>query len=268
MKALRYILIGLVAAAVAGILAYQALVAKNLTTNDIFRAALILAGLVLSLVKSRKRRPVGNKKTLYQKAYGEFIRNAFSSDPKLEKKFFSAVDDYNQDRPAKGVEKLRKLRGECHNSADIYAVTVFTGLCLDDMGLYEEAASAYENALRIHPSSTLASNLGLCRQRLGNFPGAVEAYEHAIDLDPDNAFVYNNMASLYFREGDYETALDYAEHAIDINPTMPQALSTAAICFALLGDEELYKEHYRRAVAAGYDGKTIKQAIRNLDPTL
>ena len=49
---------------------------------------------------------------------------------------------------------------------------------------------------------------------------------------------------------------------------MPQALGTSAICFALLGDEENYKTHYRRAVTAGYDGKTIKDAVKNLDPAL
>lgn len=268
MKALRYILIGLSAAAVLGILAFQAFIQKNLTSHDLFRAVLILAGLVLSVMKTGRRRPVINKKVLYQKAYGEFIGTAFSSDPKLEKKFYNAVDDYNQNRPAKGVDKLTKLRRECHNSTDIYAVTVFTGLCLDDMGLYEEAANAYENALRIRQSSTLLSNLGLCFQRSGDFKKAEDAYSIAIALDSDNAFAYNNLSALYFREGDYETALDYAEQAIDCDPNMPQALSTAAICHALLGDQELYQEHYRRAVAAGYDGKKIKQAIKNLDPAL
>lgn len=267
MKAMRLILC-LLAAAVIALLVYQGLITKELTSSDLTRALLILAGLVLSLIRSFGNRPSRGGKTLYKRAYGEFIRNAFADEPKLEKQFYSAVADYNQNRADRAVDKLMKLRGECRNSDDIYAVTVFTALCLDDLQLYEEAANAYQNALRLHRSSTLASNLGLCYQHLGSYAQAQDAYELAIDIDPDNAFAYNNYSSLYFREADYESALEYAQHALDINPKIPQALGTSAICFALMGQEEEYREYYRRAVAAGYDGQKIKQAIANLDPEL
>jgi hypothetical protein len=46
---------------------------------------------------------------------------------------------------------------------------------------------------------------------------------------------------------------------------MPQALSIAAICAKLIGDDEEYQTYYRRAVAAGYDGNKIKQVIKQLD---
>ena len=268
MKALRYIIYGLLSAAVIGLTAYQAFVSKDLDSSDLTKAGLILAGIVFSMVRPQKARRAGGSKALYQKTYAEFIRSAFSGEPKLEKKFYSAVADYAQERPAKGVEKLMKLRRECQKTDDIYAVTVFTALCLDDMGLYREAANEYRNALALRPTSTLASNLGLCCQRLGEAEAAVTAYDQAIRLDPQNAFAYNNAAALYFREGDYETALEYAEQALDINPNMKQALGTAAICYALLGYETEYKDHYRRAVAAGYDGQKIKDIIKNLDPEL
>lgn len=268
MKALRYILYGLLAAAVIGLICYQAFITKNLESGNLVKAGLILAGILLSLLRPRKARYAGSRKTLYQKAYGEFIQGAFADDPKLEKKFYSAVDDYNKHRFESGVKKLMALRKECQRTADIYAVTVFTGLCLDDLHLYEEAADAYENALRIRPNSTLASNLGLCLQRLGNLEQAMAAYEKAIDLNPENAFVYNNMSVLYFRNSDYEAALDYAKQALERNPNMKQALGTAAMCYALLGQEEQYKEYYRRAVAAGQDGQKLKARIKELDPAL
>lgn len=268
MKALRYILYGLLAAAVVGFVCYQAFVTKNLESGNLVKAGLILAGILLSLLRPRKARYAGSRKTLYQKAYGEFIQGAFADDPKLEKKFYSAVDDYNKHRFESAVKKLMALRKECQRTADIYAVTVFTGLCLDDLHLYEEAADAYENALRIRPNATLASNLGLCYQRLGNPEQAEAAYARSIELDPNNPFVYNNMSSMYFHNADYETALDYAERAFACNPNMKQALGTAAMCYALLGQEEQYKEYYRRAVAAGQDGQKLKARIKELDPAL
>lgn len=267
MKAMRLILC-LLCAAVVGLLLYQGLITKELTSSDLTRALLILAGLLLSFVRSFSNQRSRGSKTLFQKAYKEFIRNAFAEEPRLEKLFYSAVADYNQGKPDQAVDKLMNLRRECRNSDDIYAVTVFTALCLDDLQLYEEAANAYHNALKIHRNTTLASNLGLCYQRLGNFAQAQDAYELAIDIDPDNAFANNNYSAMYFREADYESALEYAQHALDINPKLPQALGTSAICFALLGQTEEYREYYRRAVAAGYDGQKIKQAIANLDPEL
>ena len=269
MKVFRGIVYGALILGILGLLAYQCFVTGDLDTADITRAGLILAGVVFSLVRpQRKTTHTAGKKALYQKAYGEFIRNVFSEDPKLERKFYSAIADYNNNQPEAGVKKLMALRAECHRTDDLYAVTVFTGLCLDDMGLYEEAANAYENSLRIRPNASIASNLGLCYQHLGRPEDAMQAYEHSIGLNPDNPYVYNNIASMYFREGDYETALDYAEHALDCNPGLKEALGTACMCFALIGDKGNYQEYYRRAVAAGQDGKKLKAKIKELDPTL
>lgn len=267
MKVLRYALIILVALAVIGLLCYQGFVTKDLENRDLVKGLMILAGLVLSLVKPQRRR-VSNKKAVYQKAYGEFIQNAFCDDQKLEKQFYNAVDDYNRNKPAAAIAKLEKLRKECHKSADIYAVTVFTALCCDDMGACAEAIGHYSAAMQLRPHTTLASNMGLCHQRTGEADKAMEAYENAIRIDPSNAYAHNNISALYFRDGDYESALDYAQAALDIDDRLPQALSTAAICCALLGSKEDYESYYRKAVSAGYDGKKIKNAIRALDPEL
>ena len=208
---------------------------------------------------------MANKKALYQKAYPEFIQEPFAEEPKLERKFYEAVHDYNRNKPAAGVAKLEALRKECQRTADLRAVTVFTGLCLDDMGRYDEALAKYEAARKIRDCSTLASNMGLCAYRLGNFNQAQDYYEEAIQLDKTNACAYSNLATLYFAMGDYESALGAAEDAISCNEKMPQALSTAAICAKLIGDEEGYTTYYRRAVAAGYDGDKIKRVIKQLD---
>lgn len=268
MKALRFILPGLVILAAAGLLVYQGLVEKNLETGNLVRCAIIILGSIGTMFKKPRRAPVSNKKALYQKAYAEFIQDTFSEDPRLEKKFYEAVHDYNQGKPAAGVAKLEKLRRECQRSSDLRAVTVFSALCLDDMQRYEEALKHYEAARRIRDSSTLASNMGLCCHRLGNFRQAQEYYEEALQLDSSNPHAYNNLATLYFAVGDYESALEAAKDAISRNEKLPQALSTAAVCAKLLGDDAEYQNYYRRAVAAGYDGDKIKRVVKKLDPSL
>jgi tetratricopeptide (TPR) repeat protein len=247
---------------------YAIVIKKDYDLGGIIRLVIALAGVIVAFFRPRNIRRAVNKKELYQKSYSEYIQNAFSDNKKLENKLYAAIHDYNCDKPGAGLKKLEKLRKECQRTADLYAVTVFTGLCLDDMGQYEKAAEKYETALHIRPSSSMTSNLGLCWQRLGDTDKALSLYERAIELDSGNAVALNNISALYFRQGDYETALDYAEAALDCNAVMPQALSTAAICSALLGSEEEYKNYYRRAVSAGYDGNKIKNAIKALNPEL
>lgn len=268
MKALRYILcIALILAAI-GLLVYQGIVEKSLETSDLSKGVLVIIGAFGTMFKKPKQRPVANKKALYQKAYPEFIQEPFAEEPKLEKKFYDAVHDYNRSKPAAGIAKLEALRKECQRTSDLRAVTVFTALCLDDMQRYEEALEKYAAARRIKDCTTLASNMGLCCQRLGQFVQAADYYEEAIQLDANNAVAYNNLSALYFAQGEYEYALDAAKDALECNAKLPQALSTAAICCKLLDYDEDYEMYFRRAVAAGYDGEKLKRVIRNLDSTV
>ena len=268
MKALRYILPILLILAVIGLLGYQQFVENSLETSDLTRGAIIILGAVGTMFKKPKQRPVANKKALYQKAYPEFIQEPFADEPRLEKRFYDAIHDYNRDKPSSAYAKLEKLRRECRNTAEIRAVTVFTALSLDDMGRYQESLALYDAARRIRDSSTLASNMGLCCNRLGQFDRAAELYEEAIRLDSKNAYAYNNLSALFFAQGEYENSLDAAKDALECNEKLPQALSTAAICSKLLGYDEDYDRYYRRAVAAGYDGDKIKRVIQHLDSSI
>lgn len=267
MKALRFIIPGLLIAAVAGLMCYEAFVTQQLESHSLIRGILIIAGAVLTMVRPSKQK-IANKKVVYQKAYGEFIQNAFQDETKMEKQFYKAVHDYAHSKPSAAISKLEKLRRECQRTNDLRAVTVFTALCLDDMQLYDKAILQYDAALKIRDSSTLHSNMGLCFQRLGKYQDAEACYERAIHSNPKNAFAYNNLSALYFRQENYDEALDLAKQAIEIDANLKQALSTAAVCCALLGYEEDYKKYYRKAVTAGYDGQKIKSIITQLDPNL
>lgn len=263
MKALKYILYGLVILGAGALLAYQGFVAKNLETSNLIRGGLIIAAAIIGMFKS-PRRTVSNKKVVYQKAYAEHIQGSFAGDSKLEKAFYNAIHHYNCNKPAAALAKLEKLRKECRHTADIRAVTVFMALCYDDMGLYEQAIELYKAAIAIQANSSLSSNMGLCYQRMGNVEAAEESYKQAIAVDPKNAFAYNNLSATYFRQAMYEQALEYAKKAIEVDNNMPQALSAASICCGLLGDEDGYKQYYRLAVANGYDGRRIKATLERI----
>lgn len=267
MKALKYILYGIVILGGISLLAYQGLVEKNLEIGDAIKGGLIIIAAIIGMVKPPKKR-IANKKAVYQKAYAEHIQGAFEGDSKLEKAFYNAVHDYNCNRPSAGIAKLEKLRKECQRSADIRAVTVFTALCYDDMGLFEQAISHYEAAVAIRPNSSLYSNMGLCFQRLGNTEEAEKHYQMAVRLDPKNAFAFNNLSAMHFKQAEYEASLDYALKAIEIDHNMPQALGAASLCYGLLGDRENYEKYFRMAVANGYDGRRITATYQRLTESM
>lgn len=267
MKKLPYILYGILAVALVGLLVWDYMPDKTIEPANLSRAGLLLLGLVLSILKlsSRTTRTVSDKKTLYSKAYADYIENVFPEDRKLQKQFFDAVDDYNRDKPAAGVAKLQKLLPACVRRSDRYAVTVFLALCLDDMGVYDQAAQHYRAALSIKPHSSLASNLGLALERLGHAAESAAAYEQATRLDPNNANAWNNWAQQLLRNGDYEAAMEMAETAARLNPKLYQAHNALAICSYMVGDMDAYEQHYRRAVSNGANGERIKAFIASLD---
>ena len=141
MKALRMILLGLVAAATIALLYYQGFVTRELTSSNMTKGLLILAGLILAMF--RKPRKGRATKADYKAAYGHLIGNAFSDDPKLEKLLYKALDDFNNSRYPAALKKLEELRVASPKSADRFTVTVFSALCYSRMGNFEEAIRLY-----------------------------------------------------------------------------------------------------------------------------
>lgn len=262
MKVFKYILVGLVAAGVVGLLCYQGFVTKDLTTSNLMRAALILAGLVLALFRGRRRQRVS--KSGFQAAYGHIIGSAFSEDPRLEKKLYAALADFNNRKYPACLQKLEQLRLESPRSADRFVVLTFKGLCFDRQKKYEDAISQYAAALQIREHSTVASNMGSCYLNLGSTNAALECFFRALRADSRNPNACNNIAQLYLQLGEYEDAMEYAEKALAINANMPQALNAMAICWAMLDDDEQSERYFRRAVANGTDGKVLRNYINNL----
>ncbi len=247
-----------------GFLGYQIIVLKD--TSDLVKPALVIIALFASLMKvitgkGRRRRP---SVAALKRDYAELVSGAFTDEPAMEKKFYSALQDFNMDRYSSAMKKLDALRLNVSRSADRFAIELFTALCYDEQEQYENAIRHYNAALQYKESSTAASNLGLCYTRVGNDRYAIEAYKRAVRADQGNAFPLNNLAQLYIRTGEYEEARNYAQQALAINSRMVQALSAMAIACAMLGDLEGYEKYYRQAVANGYDGSKIRNYLHSL----
>lgn len=256
-----YIILLLVAL---GYLGYQIFVLKD--TSSLFKPVIVILGLFASMMKlltgkEKRRRP---SVSALKKNYASLITGAFSENPAMEKKFFSALQDFNMDRYASAIKKLEALRLNASRSADRFAIEFFTGLCYDELKQLPDAVRHYTAALQYREDSTAASNLGICYNQLGDDRSAIDAYKRAIRADLRNPFPLNNLAQLYIRLGEYEEAKLYAQQALALNSRMTQALSAMAIACAMLNDQEGYEKYYRQAVASGYDGSKIRNYIYTL----
>ena len=244
---------------------YEIFVLKIVEGGNIFRAIVILLMLALSVLqfsfgkKSKKLSP-----KILREHYRSVIGEVFVNDPKMEKRFFGAVNLRNQNEYNKAIKAFDAMEAMCRCNEERFAVTIFKALCYDDLKMYAKAAEIYEKALTYREDSTATSNLGLCYQRMGDFERAISAYEWSIKIEPKNAFPYNNIAQLYIRQNRYEDALSYSKKALKLNANMHPAWSAKAICCAMMGHMEDYEKAYRRAVACGANGEDIKDYIHSL----
>ena len=245
-----------------GFLGYQLFIQKD--TSNLLRPAIIIIGLLASLIKVISGKGKRPSAAAVRKNYASLIAGAFTDNPAMEKKFLSALQDYNMDRYSSALKKLDALRLNASCIADRFAIEFFTALCYDEQQQYETAIRHYNAALHNKEDSTAASNLGLCYSRIGNDRYAIDAYKRAVRADRSNPFPLNNLAQLYIRTGEYDEAKHYAQQALALNSRMPQALSAMASACAMLGDREGYEKYYRQAVANGYDGSKIRNYLQSL----
>lgn len=84
--------------------------------------------------------------------------------------------------------------------ADAYC---FKGLALFDLGRYEEAVNAYEQALLLDPShaSGYYHNIGNAFACLQRDEEAINAYEQALRLDPHAVIIYRSIGDAFRRLG-------------------------------------------------------------------
>jgi tetratricopeptide (TPR) repeat protein len=82
------------------------------------------------------------------------------------------------------------------NLADAYFWSLKAG-ALYKQGKYNEAITAYDEAIRLDPNRALVwNNKGTALSELGKYDEAIEAYDEAIRLDPNLAIARNSRGNI------------------------------------------------------------------------
>jgi tetratricopeptide (TPR) repeat protein len=89
-----------------------------------------------------------------------------------------------------------------------YSAYYNLGLIYANKSRYQDAMAAYQNALKLNPSSYLGwYQLGLVYSTDLQFTKAIEAYQKVIELNPKFAQAYHGLGSAYYWNGDLASAM-------------------------------------------------------------
>lgn len=101
--------------------------------------------------------------------------------------------------------------------------TLSRGDAAIDQGQLEEAAQAYEEAIKLDPESPVAHNqLGLCYSRRNMLLEAAGEFNKALSLDPNFLASLNNLGSIMYRQSKYDEAISFYKKALAVKEADPE----------------------------------------------
>jgi tetratricopeptide (TPR) repeat protein len=99
-----------------------------------------------------------------------------------------------------------------------------SGNALAGLKRYNEAAEAYNKAIRINPKNPLGIySLGVMEEDQGNFKKALEFYRQSIQIDPKFENGYFNLAAMHANLKQFEEAIAVLKKLIELNPQSEDA---------------------------------------------
>jgi protein O-GlcNAc transferase len=119
---------------------------------------------------------------------------------------------------------------------------------------WQEAADAYESALRLQPDfPDISNSLGVCLQRGGRLAQAATAYRRALIQHPGNAAIMANLGTVLREAGDLDEAVELLRAATDIEPRVASHAVNLGIALCGLRDFSAAQRVLSQAVALAPD---------------
>ena len=116
---------------------------------------------------------------------------------------------------------------------------------LGDLGRYEEAIAAYDEAIKIDPNDPdLWHNKGNQLANLGRYEEALSAYDEAIRLKPDYDYAWLNKGNQLENLERYEEAIAAYDEAIKLKADYIEAIFNKAILLKKLGHQDIGNQQF------------------------
>lgn len=136
-------------------------------------------------------------------------------------KFFLGISHLSIEDPETALSYFKKALENDPVHEEIVSIYSYMGVCLKDMGKYNEALDALKKGEQYDTERTDIYNLmGFCHFMLKEHEKAIENFKKVIQLDPSSAIDYANIASNYRDMGEKAKAIEYYVLALNIDPTI------------------------------------------------
>ncbi|GAB6094576.1 YcaO-like family protein [Desulfatiferula olefinivorans] len=104
---------------------------------------------------------------------------------------------------------------------DTASICSYTGVCLKDMGQYEQALAVLERGAEADDEREDIFNLmGFCHFMLKNHETAIRCFERVLELNPGSGIDYANIASNYRDMGETDKAVTYYKLALELDDSL------------------------------------------------
>lgn len=142
-------------------------------------------------------------------------KDAFTSAPTLLQQGRQLLDLRQYEQALRYFSRYSEIRGE---EPEGY---FWQGIALDEMGRYEEAANAYEQAIhkaleRGMDSAEIRVDLANVLLKAHRLDEAIAQYKKAIDIDGRLVLAHLNLARAYIERGDWQLALDNLDRSSEL----------------------------------------------------
>ncbi len=136
------------------------------------------------------------------------------------------------------------------------------GVQLSNEGLWEEAISEFDEAIRLNPKDSLAYyNRASAYQNLSEYRLAIQDYDQVLGLNPRDALAYDSRADAYLDLGEYQLAIQDYDEALGIFPQLGEAYAGRARSYQYLGKDSKAQQDVERAVEFGFDRLLLEAEI-------
>ncbi|MFP4309169.1 MAG: YcaO-like family protein [Desulfococcaceae bacterium] len=104
---------------------------------------------------------------------------------------------------------------------DVPSIYAYMGVCLKEMGRYEEALAVLDKAETLDRERTDVYNLkGFCHFKRGEHREAIANFREVLRLNPGSAIDYANIGANYRAMGEVEKAVEHYRIALTLDPSI------------------------------------------------
>jgi tetratricopeptide (TPR) repeat protein len=192
------------------------------------------------------------------------LRQAVELQPDFHAAYFLLAQLYvTSNQRQRAMEELFSVVAK--NPKDV-ASLMLIGMIYDHEKDYNAARDAYEKLLAANPKFGPAMNnlAYLYSEHLGKLDRAYELAGRARELQPRDPFVADTLGWILFKRGQYATALNLLRETADKLPTEPEVQFHLAMTHYMMGEEELARLAFQRAIQLNREFAGSSEAARCL----